>query len=55
MATVRYVVLYVAYLNSAVNPVLYAGFNENFRRGFKEVFTNGCLPFLKKRKIFPGE
>ncbi|XP_025082980.1 pyroglutamylated RFamide peptide receptor-like isoform X3 [Pomacea canaliculata] len=54
MVTVRYVVLYVAYLNSAVNPVLYAGFNENFRRGFKEVFTNGCLPFLKKRKIFPA-
>ncbi|XP_070186868.1 allatostatin-A receptor-like [Littorina saxatilis] len=45
--TVSYVALYIGYLNSALNPILYAGFNDNFRRGFKEVFSCGCLPFKK--------
>nr|KAG5709656.1 hypothetical protein BaRGS_027681 [Batillaria attramentaria] len=53
MVTVRYVVLYIAYLNSALNPVLYAGFNENIRRGFQDIFTCGCLPSNKERRVFP--
>ena len=46
--------LYVAYANSALNPVLYGGFNDNFRRGFKDAFL--CLvPAAGKNKVHPGK
>ncbi|CAH1793439.1 unnamed protein product [Owenia fusiformis] len=34
----QYVAVFLAYSNSALNPFIYSGFNENFRKGFKEVF-----------------
>ncbi|XP_048763243.1 allatostatin-A receptor-like isoform X2 [Ostrea edulis] len=45
----KYVALYIAYSNSAINPVMYAGFNENFRRGFLDVFR--CRIWNKKNRI----
>ncbi|KAL8564265.1 hypothetical protein ACOMHN_050876 [Nucella lapillus] len=29
-----YFARYLAHLNSAINPVIYAGFNDNFQKGF---------------------
>ncbi|XP_052781009.1 QRFP-like peptide receptor isoform X2 [Mya arenaria] len=36
----------LAYANSAINPLIYAGFNENFRKGFRTLF--GCY----ERKLY---
>ncbi|CAH1793438.1 unnamed protein product [Owenia fusiformis] len=36
----------LAFSNSAVNPFIYAGFNDNFRKGFKEVFN---LRIIRRR------
>ncbi|CAI9725885.1 neuropeptide FF receptor 2-like [Octopus vulgaris] len=49
--TVRFVALYVAYLNSSLNPILYCGFNENFRKGFIDAFR--CSFSKKTLRIFP--
>ncbi|CAG5121484.1 unnamed protein product [Candidula unifasciata] len=49
--TVRYIALYIAYFNSALNPILYGGFNENFRNGFIEAFR--CFLIKKRNKIGP--
>ncbi|XP_067671254.1 QRFP-like peptide receptor isoform X1 [Haliotis asinina] len=48
---IKYAALYVAYLNSSLNPVLYGGFNENFRKGFIEAFR--CLLIKKRNKVGP--
>ncbi|XP_061169047.1 QRFP-like peptide receptor [Saccostrea echinata] len=40
-----YIAQVLAFSNSAINPLLYAGFNDNFRKGFKQMF--GC--YKKKR------
>ncbi|XP_070181547.1 neuropeptide FF receptor 2-like [Littorina saxatilis] len=50
--TVKYVALYVAYLNSALNPILYGGFNDNFRRGFRDLLH--CIMARKNNKVHPG-
>lgn len=50
---VKYVALYIAYFNSALNPILYGGFNENFRNGFIEAFR--CFLIQKRNKIGPGK
>ncbi|XP_070544242.1 substance-P receptor-like [Ptychodera flava] len=34
--------LWLGYANSALNPLIYCGFNENFRRGFIQVFSCRC-------------
>ncbi|GFS01172.1 substance-K receptor-like [Elysia marginata] len=47
--TLRFVALYLAYFGSAINPYLYAGLNENFRRGFVDSFR--CL--LRANRIDP--
>lgn len=49
--TLRYVALYVAYLNSSLNPILYCGFNENFRKGFMDAFR--CTLTNKRVRILP--
>ncbi|GFO12463.1 neuropeptide ff receptor 2 [Plakobranchus ocellatus] len=51
MDTVMYVALFMAYSCSAINPILYAGFNENFRRGFVEAFR--CILMQHKNRIDP--
>ncbi|XP_069122999.1 QRFP-like peptide receptor isoform X2 [Argopecten irradians] len=50
--TIKYIAVYFAYLNSAINPILYAGFNENFRRGFTEAFK--CSLWRKKNRVTPA-
>ena len=50
--TVKYIAVYVAYMNSALNPILYAGFNDNFRKGFKEAFH--CQLLSRLNKVTPG-
>ncbi|XP_055954384.1 QRFP-like peptide receptor [Patella vulgata] len=47
----KYMALYIAYFNSAMNPILYGGFNENFRKGFSEAFR--CLLIRRKNVIKP--
>ncbi|XP_076461128.1 QRFP-like peptide receptor [Babylonia areolata] len=49
--SVKYVALYVAYLNSALNPILYCGFNDNFRQGFREALHR-ILP-ARNNKVHP--
>ncbi|XP_041363412.1 QRFP-like peptide receptor [Gigantopelta aegis] len=51
MSTVKYVALYVAYLNSALNPILYCGFNDNFRKGFSVALRRVC----KSNRIAPDD
>ena len=51
----RYAFTAIAYANSAVNPVLYAGLNENFRQGFKEI-TIGPKGFCARpNRVTPGK
>ncbi|XP_052261870.1 neuropeptide FF receptor 2-like isoform X2 [Dreissena polymorpha] len=57
---IKYAAMYIAYLNSALNPILYGGFNENFRNGFNDAFhclllrrRNTVVPFLVEPK--PGQ
>ncbi|XP_064643142.1 pyroglutamylated RF-amide peptide receptor-like isoform X2 [Lineus longissimus] len=33
----QFYAIYIGYTNSAVNPIIYAGFNENFQKGLKNV------------------
>ncbi|XP_012944206.1 QRFP-like peptide receptor [Aplysia californica] len=47
---IKYVALYIAYLNSALNPILYSGFNENFRKGFLEGF-NKCNLLKNRNRV----
>ena len=43
------IALYLAYGNSALNPILYAGLNDAFRAAFKET-----LGFGRSKRVFPG-
>nr|XP_002742108.1 PREDICTED: neuropeptide FF receptor 1-like [Saccoglossus kowalevskii] len=36
--------IWLGYANSAMNPIIYCGFNENYRKGFAELFSNKCCP-----------
>lgn len=49
--TIKYIAVFAAYFNSSINPILYGGFNENFRRGFKEAFK--CLLLRKRNRVNP--
>ncbi|KAL4226185.1 hypothetical protein ACF0H5_014171 [Mactra antiquata] len=44
--TVNFLSYTLAFANSALNPLIYAGFNENFRKGFCSLF--GCY----ERKLY---
>ncbi|ESO87457.1 hypothetical protein LOTGIDRAFT_127828 [Lottia gigantea] len=52
VSLLKYVALYVAYFNSAINPILYGGLNENFRKGFSEAFR--CILLKRRNKITPS-
>lgn len=48
----RYFSLFLAYCNSAINPILYGGFNNNFRQGLCNVLR--CVyaaPLRRPRKL----
>lgn len=44
---VMHIITILTYINSMVNPILYAFLSENFRQKFKEVFQFSCI--CKKR------
>ncbi|CAC5403024.1 NPFFR2 [Mytilus coruscus] len=50
--SLKYAAVYLAYFNSALNPIIYAGLNENFRKGFKEAFK--CQLWRKRNQVRPG-
>ncbi|XP_071133277.1 substance-P receptor-like [Mytilus edulis] len=49
--SLKYAAVYLAYFNSALNPIIYAGLNENFRKGFKEAFK--CQLWGKRNQVRP--
>ncbi|XP_038060336.1 neuropeptide FF receptor 2-like [Patiria miniata] len=49
-----FICTWLAYANSAMNPFVYCGFNENFRRGFRDAFT-GRWCAGKKRQVKPNK
>ncbi|KAL8565445.1 hypothetical protein ACOMHN_049422 [Nucella lapillus] len=51
--TVKYTALYVAYLNSALNPILYCGLNDNFRQGFREALRRHRALAHRSNKVHP--
>lgn len=53
MNGLKYGALYIAYFNSAINPVIYCGFNSNFRRGFLDAFK--CNLIRKNNKVGTGK
>ncbi|ELU00396.1 hypothetical protein CAPTEDRAFT_192492 [Capitella teleta] len=46
----QYATIYITYFNSAMNPILYAGLNDNFRKGFWEVIGSR----KRKTRVFPA-
>eukprot|EP00058_Branchiostoma_floridae_P010642 XP_002596130.1 hypothetical protein BRAFLDRAFT_66144 [Branchiostoma floridae] len=38
----RYAALLLGYANSSFNPIIYGGFNENFRKGFQDAMKIKC-------------
>ena len=49
----KFTFTYLAYFNSAINPVLYAGLNENFRRAFWQLLK--CNSCRQRNKVTPGK
>ncbi|XP_052789118.1 neuropeptide FF receptor 2-like [Mya arenaria] len=49
---IEYVAIYIAYCNSALNPILYGGFNENFRKGFNDAFK--CTLWKRRNVVSPA-
>merc|ERR1712150_445921 len=49
-SAVSFVALYIAYLNSALNPILYAGLNARVRKAIKETMSCFCC---KKNRVAP--
>lgn len=47
----KYTALFLAYFNSAMNPVIYAGMNDNFRKGFNEAMH--CRLFRQRTQVRP--
>lgn len=49
--TFSYYAFYLAYSNSALNPIIYGGFNNNFRQGLRSVLQCRCQRATFKRPI----
>ena len=37
--------VWLGYLNSFINPIIYTIFNIEFRRAFKRIFTDVCITY----------
>ncbi|XP_071952474.1 neuropeptide FF receptor 2-like isoform X2 [Antedon mediterranea] len=42
--------LWLGYANSALNPFIYCGFNENFRQGFLQILTCNSKKYIRVNK-----
>lgn len=49
----KYAALYIAYSNSSINPLLYGGLNEHFRRSFIHICH--CTRLRNRNRVAPGK
>ena len=49
--TYAFISIYLSYANSALNPIIYAFFNEHFRVGFKFIHSKLCKCCVSQRKL----
>lgn len=50
--TLYFVVIFLVFFNTALNPIIYFAFSENFRLGFIRVFTHHSAKTTSSAKIF---
>lgn len=54
--TYIFVVIYLSYTNSSLNPMIYCAFSESFRRAFKLVVNETCpwIACFRRTEVHPG-
>ena len=50
--TYVFVAIFLLYANSAFNPAIYSFFNDNFRVGFRFIFSKLCKCCCNRRKLY---
>ncbi|XP_033108433.1 QRFP-like peptide receptor [Anneissia japonica] len=58
---IHFAILWLGYANSALNPFIYCGFNQNFRKGFLQILTcnskrySPCNKDVYSKKTIPSQ